>query len=131
MIVRPQQIADAVERLFSAPEHLDVWQTPCVMKKGRSGIVLSVLGWANRVGSLEAILFHHTTTIGIRRSDWSRHKLARIATTVETPWGVVAAKSVTLPGGQIRTRIEDDEARSIAQQFDVTADEVRAAVNQA
>jgi pyridinium-3,5-bisthiocarboxylic acid mononucleotide nickel chelatase len=123
----PQQIADAVTRLFDAGA-LDVWQTPCVMKKGRSGVVLSVLTTANRVSVIESILFLHTTTIGIRRSDWSRHKLARVETTIETKWGPVRAKTVTLPGGQTRIRIEDDDARDVANRFGISADEVRRSV---
>jgi pyridinium-3,5-bisthiocarboxylic acid mononucleotide nickel chelatase len=123
----PQQIADAVTRLFDAGA-LDVWQTPCVMKKGRSGVVLSVLTTANRVSVVESILFLHTTTIGIRRSDWSRHKLARVETIIETKWGPVRAKTVTLPGGQTRIRIEDDDARDVANRFGISADEVRRSV---
>lgn len=124
----PQQIADAAERLFEAGA-LDVWQTPCVMKKGRAGVVLSVLTAADQMGSLETILFHHTTTIGVRRSEWSRHTLSREATEVETPWGSARAKTVTLPGGQSRTVIEDDEARAIAKRAGVTADQVRSAAS--
>ncbi|MDA8745756.1 nickel pincer cofactor biosynthesis protein LarC, partial [Rubripirellula amarantea] len=51
-----EQIADAAERLMDAGA-LDVIQTPCQMKKGRSGVSLSVIANIDQAASLEAIMF--------------------------------------------------------------------------
>lgn len=120
----PQQLADCAERLMGAGA-LDVLQTPCTMKKGRAGVVLSIVAPPSRVGLLESIVFTHTTSIGIRRHTVDRHKLVRQSETVETKFGPVQGKTVTLPNGEKRFAIEDDEAKSIATSQSTTAAEVR------
>ncbi len=49
---------------------LDVWQTPIVMKKGRSGIKLSVL--CDNELDFIPLIFKHTTTNGIRKGKMPR-----------------------------------------------------------
>lgn len=120
----PQQLADCAERLMGAGA-LDVFQTPCTMKKGRAGVLLSIVAPPSRVGLLESIVFTHTTSIGIRRHTVDRHKLVRQSETVETKFGPVQGKTVTLPSGEKRFAIEDDEAKSIATSQSTTAAEVR------
>lgn len=126
----PQQVADCAERLLAAGA-LDVFQTACTMKKGRLGVVLSVLSPPSRVSSLERLIYQHTTSIGIRRWSADRHKLPRQAVTIETPLGPVRGKQVTLPGGEQRLTIEDDEAKSLATATGKTTAEVRRVASEA
>lgn len=120
----PEQLADCTNRLMEAGA-LDVFQTPCMMKKGRLGVVITVLATASRVALLEKILFEHSSSIGIRRYRVDRHKLTRESKRVETKYGAVHGKLVTLPSGQLRFTVEDDDARAIAQQHQTSAEIVR------
>lgn len=110
----PQTIAGVATRLLAAGA-LDVWQTPCVMKKGRLGTVLSVLCGSSRIGALQAIILTQTSSIGVRRQTLSRGKLARESVTIETPHGPARGKVAVLPDGSRRFKLEDDEAQRLAQ----------------
>ena len=120
----PEQLADCTNRLFEAGA-LDVYQTACVMKKGRMGTQLTVLSAAPRVGLIESILFEHTSAIGIRRYVVDRHKLPRENRTIETKFGPVRVKVVSLPGGGSRLKVEDEDAREVAKREGVSSETVR------
>lgn len=122
----PEQLADCVDRLFSRGA-LDVFQIPCVMKKGRSGVLLSVITSTSRVGLMEQVIFEHSTSIGIRRYPADRHKLPRKAVTVETKFGPVRGKLILLPNGSPRFSVEDTDAREVAASAGVSAQVVREA----
>ncbi|MEM9587524.1 MAG: nickel pincer cofactor biosynthesis protein LarC [Planctomycetota bacterium] len=126
----PMQAADVAQRLLAAGA-LDVWQTPCVMKKGRAGIVMSVLAKPTDSASLEAMLLQLTPAIGVRRMRMDRHKLPRRQRTVTTSLGELQGKEVVLPGGQMRWTVEDDEARRVARQHGISTEEVRQTAAQA
>ncbi|TWT76395.1 hypothetical protein CA13_68890 [Planctomycetes bacterium CA13] len=126
----PEQLADCARRLLSAGA-LDVFQTPCVMKKGRSGVVLTAVSPNSSVAVLEQIIFAHSTSIGIRRYSVDRHKLQRKVETVETAYGPVRGKLVILPKGEPRFSIEDDDAAALAESHQTTAQEIRIAAEQA
>lgn len=91
------------------------------MKKGRLGVLLSVVAVPDDIHKLEQIIFQHTSSIGIRRFLSDRHKLARRSVNVETKFGTVRGKVVTLPDGQERFSVEDDDARLLAQKNQTTA----------
>jgi len=122
----PEQLADCASRLMDAGA-LDVFQTAATMKKGRAGVVLSAIAPAAKVGVLEQLIFQHSTSIGIRRQAMDRHKLDRQSETVSTPLGDVRIKVVTLPDGQKRMTVEDDDARRLASDKSTTTDAVRKA----
>ena len=103
---------------------LDVFQTPCVMKKGRSGVVLTVIAPVELSASLEAMVFEQTSTIGIRIQTIRRSKLSRETTTLETKFGPLAGKTVVLPSGRRRFKPEHDEVVRIAAQNNVSMEEV-------
>jgi uncharacterized protein (TIGR00299 family) protein len=120
----PEQMADCADRLLTAGA-LDVFQTPCTMKKGRAGVLLTVVAPSSRIAMLEGIIFEHSTSIGVRRHMVDRHKLSRQSTIVETKYGPVRGKVVTLPSGQSRFTIEDDDARALATSNQTTAADIR------
>lgn len=119
-----EDLAGCVSRLFSAGA-IDVFQTQCVMKKGRMGTQLTVLSAASRAADLEAVLFTHGGTIGIRRQIVQRHKLIREAHTVETKMGPVMGKRVWLPERRWRFAVEFEQASEVASAYRMTIDEVR------
>lgn len=126
----PEQLADCAQRLMSAGA-LDVFQTPCTMKKGRAGVLLSVIASATRVALMEQLIFEHSTAIGVRRHLADRHKLSRRGETVETKFGPVRGKIVTLPGGGERFAVEDDDARELATSNQTTTSDVRQVAGEA
>ena len=71
-----------VERLFDAGA-LDVYQTPCTMKKGRSGVQLTALCAQPRVAAIEGLLFQHTGTIGLRTAGTTHYRTEH-ATDIQT-----------------------------------------------
>lgn len=126
----PEQLADCATRLLSAGA-LDVFQTPCTMKKGRAGVILTAMTTLTRASLLENIIFEHSTAIGIRRYQVDRHKLRREAIIIDTEYGPVRGKVVQLPSGDRRFTIEDDDARTLATSNQTNATEIRRAATAA
>lgn len=81
----------AMERLLAAGA-LDVFYTPVYMKKNRPGTLVTVLVSLNQADRCEQILLEETTTLGVRRSMWSRNILDRRFIEVETPFGQIKVK---------------------------------------
>jgi pyridinium-3,5-bisthiocarboxylic acid mononucleotide nickel chelatase len=121
-----EDLADCSRKLMEAGA-LDVFQTPCVMKKGRSGVLLTVICSVARVESLEGVLFTESSTIGIRRYTADRDKLIRRNISLETSLGAVSAKVVQLAAGQSRMTVEYEDARDLAAKRQTTLAEVRQA----
>lgn len=121
-----EDLADCSRKLFELGA-LDVYQTPCVMKKGRSGVQLTVVCSPSRVASLERVLFTETSTIGVRRYTAERDKLIREQITLETSLGAVVAKVVKLSGGQTRMTVEYEDAKDLAAKAKATLADVRLA----
>ena len=120
----PEQLADCASRLLAAGA-LDVYQTPCIMKKGRAGVILTAMASSTQVSLLENIIFEHSTAIGVRRHVVDRHKLMRKSLVVDTEFGPVRGKAIQLPNGETRFTVEDDDARSVATSNQTTADHIR------
>lgn len=102
-----REAARALDRAL-AEGALDVWSTAVTMKKGRPGLVLSLLARPDDVARLEAILFAETPTLGVRRRAVARTVLARRHVPVETPWGCVRMKVRETPAGEAATPEHDD-----------------------
>jgi pyridinium-3,5-bisthiocarboxylic acid mononucleotide nickel chelatase len=71
---------------------LDVWATPVLMKKGRSGLLVEALCDPGLVGAVEGALMMHGSTFGVRRTSASRTVLERRHQVVTTPYGPVRIK---------------------------------------
>ncbi len=87
----PQLCGPLAKRLLDAGA-LDVFYTAVQMKKGRPGVLVTVLAAPDGRESMEEILFSETTTLGVRRQLWERTVLARESVAVATPYGTVAVK---------------------------------------
>ena len=125
-----EMIGFCIEKLWQA-KPLDVYTTAIQMKKQRPGVKLTVLCRDEQAGSIEAILFEHTTTLGIRRVPAQRTVLHREKATVETRWGAIDGKTATLPDGTKRFAPEFDSAKRIAEANNVTLDKVYTAAKAA
>ena len=118
----PELYGYLMERLF-AEGALDVYLTPVVMKKGRPGVLVSVLAPPERVGHIAELLFRETTTLGLRISYADRIKLSRREGTVRTPWGSVRVK-VARCGGKERASPEYEDCARIAREHRIPLREV-------
>ena len=87
----PQVLGYTVERLLEAGA-LDATLEPLEMKKGRPGTLLRVIATPEHRSALADIIFHETTTLGVRIYSAERLVQARRWVEVETPHGKVRMK---------------------------------------
>ena len=93
---------------------LDVYMTNIMMKKGRPGVLLSVLCRPEVEKTIKEILFLETTTLGIRQRAVSRSFVDRRSSTVDTRFGPVRVKEILSHGKLVRRMCEYEECRRIA-----------------
>lgn len=127
--VTGQVAAHALERALAAGA-LDAWFAPVTMKKGRPGVVLSVLARPEDAARLETVLFDETPTLGIRRRSFERSVLARRHEDVATPWGTVRMKVRAAPSGEAATA-EYEDCAALAARHDVPVRDVMQAAQAA
>jgi uncharacterized protein (DUF111 family) len=85
------------------------------MKKGRPGILLSVLVERAKVDRILDIVFRETTTIGVRIQPVERKKLPRSSKQVQTSFGTVTVKVIIVEGKE-QLRAEFEECKRIASE---------------
>ncbi|MBU0702194.1 nickel pincer cofactor biosynthesis protein LarC [bacterium] len=102
---------------------IDVWLIPIHGKKGRIGILLSVISHHEDVDRLVSLIFSQTTTIGIRIHPVARKKLPRQSVEIHTKYGILKAKETAI-GDKRRVIPEYEECRRIAVKENVPLQEV-------
>jgi uncharacterized protein (TIGR00299 family) protein len=112
--MNPEIYGYVTETLF-AKGALDVTLIPVQMKKGRPGVLLSVLTRAQHEQVLTDILFKETTTLGIRRIKAEKIMLHRRHITVETPYGTVRVKIGEAGGKIINAAPEYEDCLNLAK----------------
>jgi uncharacterized protein (TIGR00299 family) protein len=122
----PQLCGPLMDRLLAAGA-LDAYYTPIQMKKGRPGLLVSVLVEPARREALEEVLFTETTTLGVRRQEWDRTVLERHVLPVETPYGTVGVKVGRRGGRVYNVQPEFEDCRRAADARGVAVKEVWAA----
>ena len=103
---------------------LDAYCYPIYMKKGRPGLLLTVLCEPEQVQAVEALIFAETTTFGIRRQLMQRSKLERRHDTVRLPHGDVRLKIGSRDGRVVTAAPEFEDCRRIAEQTGAPVREV-------
>jgi uncharacterized protein (TIGR00299 family) protein len=112
----PQLLAYVSELLLAAGAW-DVYRTSVQMKKGRTGVQMTVLCQPDVVPALRDLLFRETTTIGLRWRLENKASLARDFAAVETPWGPVRVKIARWPSGEAANASpEYEDCRLLAAQ---------------
>jgi hypothetical protein len=120
----PQLIAYVSELLLEAGAW-DVYRVPVQMKKGRTGIQLTVLCHPERVPNLRDRLFRETTTIGLHWRIENKVSLAREFKEVQTEWGPVRMKIARWPSGEIANAApEYEDCRRLAAAHSVPLKQV-------
>jgi uncharacterized protein (TIGR00299 family) protein len=122
--MNPQMYPVVMDRLFDAGAQ-DVYMAPIIMKKGRPGIMLSVMAPRASLDAVTQLLFRETSSIGLRIQPVGRRKLPRRELVVPTRYGPVRAKAV-LRNGTETISPEFEECRRIASEHHLpVADVVR------
>ena len=101
--ISAEELAFAAEELLGEGA-LDVWQTPIIMKKGRSAVMLSVLSDPEWAGALAARVMVLTGSLGVRQMRLERSCASREVREVATPWGPARVK---VGAGRVRPEHED------------------------
>ena len=120
----PQLLAYVSELLLAAGAW-DVYRVPVQMKKGRTGVQLTVLSSPDLVPTLRDLLFRETTTIGLHWRTESKISLQREFASVATPWGPVQMKVARWPSGEIANASpEYEDCRKLAAEHSVPLKQV-------
>ena len=114
-----EEIAFAAEKMMREGA-LDCFTTPVMMKKGRAAYQLTVLCKAEDRERFAALLFRHTTTIGIRQYRPSRYTLDR---TLTESAGVHIKRSEGY--GSVTEKIEFEDIKALAEKEDISVFEAR------
>lgn len=121
--VSPEWIGWCQQKIFEAGA-LDVFLTHIQMKKNRPGVLLSVLCSESDAEKIRNIVFEETGTLGIRSQKLSRAILPREPRAVETGFGSVSGKVITLPSGRQRFSPEFDACAQLAEKNRISIGEV-------
>jgi len=119
----PQLYEPLIERLFEAGA-LDVYLQPVIMKRGRPGIVVTVLCAPERAGDLSRALFEESTTIGVRWSERRRARLQREMIVLTTAYGAIPFKVSRLQGRIVTVTPEFADVARIAREKSLPVREV-------
>jgi uncharacterized protein (TIGR00299 family) protein len=122
----PQVLAYVADKALELGA-FDFLRTPVLMKKGRTGTLLTVLCAPEQVGVLQDLLLRETSTIGLRIRQERRLCLEREFVTVETAWGPVRIKVARCDGKEWNAMPEFEDCRELAERNGVPLKVVMAA----
>ncbi len=119
------QLLGYVSELLLASGAWDVYRVAVQMKKGRTGVQLTVLCRPDLVPALRDLIFRETTTIGLHWRIENKIALSREFHKVETPWGEVQIKIARWPSGKVaNTSPEYEDCRIIAERHSLPLKQV-------
>ncbi len=119
------QLLGYVSELLLAAGAWDVYQVAVQMKKGRTGVQLTVLCRPDLVPPLRELLFRETTTIGLHWRLENKMALAREFAEVQTAWGPVNIKIARWPSGDVANATpEYEDCRQLAARHSVPLKQV-------
>lgn len=115
----PQLLAYVSEALLEAGAW-DVYRTPVQMKKGRSGIQMTVLCKPELAPALRELMLRETTTIGLHWRVEQKASLAREFVPIQTQWGPVQMKIARWANGDVaNVSAEFEDCRRLAKEHSV------------
>ncbi len=118
-----EEIGFAMEQLFEKGA-AEVYTLSAGMKKSRPGTLIRVICKEGEKEDMAALLFKHTTTLGIREAVMQRYVLKRDLVTIDTPYGRVRRKDSEGYGVK-RSKYEYDDLSRIAREKGVSLREAR------
>jgi uncharacterized protein (TIGR00299 family) protein len=105
---------------------LEVYCVAAQMKKGRPGMLLTVVCAPSKKAELVDLIFRETTTIGVRTQDSQRETLEREIVPVETSYGRLGMKISRRDGVELNAAPEYEDCARIAAERRVPLKEVLA-----
>ncbi|WP_062106646.1 nickel pincer cofactor biosynthesis protein LarC2 [Bacillus niameyensis] len=118
-----EQFGFVMEKLL-AEGALDVYYTSVFMKKNRAGTLITVLAPTEKEAHLTEVLLLETTTLGVRKSTWTREILDRKIAKITTPYGMIQVKQAFYNGEMIRQVPEYEDVKKAALEHGVSFQEV-------
>ena len=112
--MNPEILGYVQERLFASGA-ADVWLTPIQMKKGRPGVMLSVLCPLEAEGAIVSLLLRETSTLGVRLREMRRQEAEREVLEFESSLGPAVVKVKRLPGETPQAAPEYEVCRRLAK----------------
>ncbi|MCY3920628.1 MAG: nickel pincer cofactor biosynthesis protein LarC [Chloroflexi bacterium] len=112
--VTGEQAGFAVERIRAAGA-LDVWVAAAAMKKGRSGLRVTVVARPEAEGALATAMLRELPTLGVRVRDERRYEAEREVRQVATPLGPATVKLRRLPGEPPAVAPEYEDCAALAR----------------
>ncbi len=103
---------------------LDAWFSPIQMKKNRPAVQLSALCQPHKAPELRALLFAHTSTLGVRQRVVQRYGLSRRVEVVRTRFGPIRVKLAEYAPGQWKAAPEFEDCLVAARTHGVSLREV-------
>ena len=118
-----EELGYAMDILLEAGA-LDVFFIPIYMKKNRPAVMLSCLCKPDDMDKFTDLMFKHTTTRGVRYTNYTRSKLNSNFEEIHTNAGVVRRKIST--GKNIeKAKLEFEDLKKIAKALDMSIEDVR------
>lgn len=122
--MNPEAYEYLIDRLFKLGA-VDVFLTPIIMKKSRPANKLTVLVPSRNERAVVAEILRSTTTSGVRMHTVRKQILSREVQSMSTSLGKVRVKTVQLPEGASRWKLEHDDVLSIAKESELSYLEVK------
>ncbi|MGD0347915.1 MAG: nickel pincer cofactor biosynthesis protein LarC [Terracidiphilus sp.] len=120
----PQLLAYVSELLLESGAW-DVYRAAVQMKKGRTGVQMTVLSSPEKLPTLRDLLLRETTTIGLRWRLENKMALDREFAEVDTEWGKVRIKVARWPSGEVANASPEYEVcRNLARMHKVPLKQV-------
>ncbi|MCX5932313.1 MAG: LarC family nickel insertion protein, partial [Cyanobacteria bacterium] len=126
----PEDLAFLMEELRTAGA-LEVFSAAIGMKKGRPGVLLTVLGWPDQAAALREIWWRHSSSLGLREQLQQRWALPRRSHSLATSLGEVRVKRVERAGAPPRYKSEFDDLAALARRHGLSLAQVRQVVAEA
>ena len=120
----PEDLAFLADELRRAGA-LEVFSQPLLMKKGRPGVLLTVLARPEQAEGLRRIWWRQGTSLGVREQLQQRWALPRSSRELATPLGPVRLKQVELPAGERRSKPEFEDVAALARRHGLPLAQVR------
>jgi uncharacterized protein (TIGR00299 family) protein len=111
------------DRLFRAGAS-DVFFSNIMMKKGRPGIILSVICETELADTMKNIIFTESTSLGIRTFPFRKDTLVRKFETLQTIYGEITIKRSFYKEKEVSFKPEYDECRRIATEKGIPVKEI-------
>jgi len=122
----PEDLAFLADALREAGA-LEVFSQPILMKKGRSGLLLSVIAWPEQAEALRAVWWRHGSSLGVREQWLRRWALPRSSHTIHTAWGPVRIKTARRPDGGLTHKPEYGDLAELARRHGLPLAQLRQA----